>query len=337
MIQDGGFPYPRGTDPASLALWARQLVDRLNGVRRADTEALDTISSTVGDLQDATTTVQGQIDDLNTAVETLGNNALTPQQLFELSLTTASNEVFGAAQVAVDDALRWAQAQSEAAINQAVQTYEAKAGIYTEQKVRLTATEALASQVTTLTASLGTTNANVTAEASARATGDSALASSITAVSAQTSGNTTSIATILTADGTTSNWAVTTNANGQVTGMARLNGSATGTEFVVVADKFIVAKPGAPGTTTTVFAAGTINGASGVGINGDVLIDGSILARHISVGTLSALAANLGTVTAGLIRNSADTIRFDLPNMKIYRVDGTMTLDFANKLFEITA
>lgn len=328
-MAEAGFPYPRGNDGAALALWARQLVDRLNGVRRADTETIDGISTTVDTLQTTTTTQQGQIDTLNTAVETLESNALTPQQLFELELTTASNAVFGSAQALSDDALRWAQAQAEAALDQAVQSYQNRAGIFTEQTVRLTATEALASQITTLTADLATTSASVTTEAAARATGDDANAASITTVSAQVTGNTTSIATILSADGTTSNWAVTTNANGQVTGMARLNGSATGTEFVVVADKFVVAKPGAPGTTQVVFVAGTINGVSGVGINGDVLIDGSVLARHIAVSSLSALTADLGTVTAGLIRNSAGTVLFDLDNMRIYRPDGKLDFNMA--------
>ncbi len=73
--------------------------------------------------------------------------------------------------------------------------------------------------------------------------------------------------------------------------------------------------------------------------------DGTIIARHIAAGTitadklsvtsLSALSANLGTVTAGLIRNAADTLRFDLPNMRLFRTDGTMQLDFNNKVFEI--
>lgn len=337
-MAEAGFPYPRSNDNAALALWARQLVDRLNGVRRADTEALTTVTGDVADLQDAQattdatlTTIQGDIDSLSTA-------GLTEQQIFELSLTTASNAVFGAAQQISDDALQWAQAQSEALLEAAVQTYQNRASISVEQRVRHTATESLASQITTLEADLGTTSAAVTAEAMARVTGDSALASSISTVQTQADGNTTAISTIQeSVDGVSARWGVVINANGQVTGLIRLDGGSTGSTFTVVADKFVVAHPSSPGTTQVVFVAGNINGVSGVGINGNVLIDGSILARHLSVGTLSAIAADLGTVTAGLIRNSADTIRFDLPNMKIYRVDGTMTLDFANKLFEITA
>jgi len=363
MIQDGGFPYPRGTDPASLGLWARQVVDRLNGVRRADSEALATLESTVGDIESTTTAQQGQIDDLFTTVGTLGDNALTPQQLFELQLTTASNEVFGASQAIVDDALRWAQAQSEAAIRQAVQSYRNRAGIFVEQQVRQTETLSLASQVAILTADLSSVSATVSTNqlavagqitsllsedavlAAAITSGDATNAAAITAVAStvstvqtQVSGNTAAISTVQTSlGGTQARWGVVINLNGQVTGLVRLDGSQTGSTFTVVADKFVVAHPSSPGTTQVVFVAGTINGVSGVGINGDVLIDGSVLARHLAVSSLSAITANLGTVTAGLIRNSADTIRFDLPNMRIYRTDGKMDLDFENLFFEITA
>lgn len=362
-MAEAGFPYPRSNDNAALALWARQLVDRLNGVRRADTEALTTVTGDVADLQDAQATTDATLVTIQSDIDGLSTVGLTEQQIFELSLTTASNAVFGAAQQISDDALQWAQAQSEALLEAAVQTYQNRASISVEQRVRNSETVNLASQITTLSSSLATTNATVstnqttvagqisalsaqdatlaaaiTAGDNANASSITALASTVTTVQTQANGNSTSISTIQSSlNGTQARWGVVINANGQVTGLIRLDGGSTGSTFTVVADKFIVAHPSAPGTTITAFVVGTVNGVSGVGINGDLLIDGSIVARHLSVGTLSAIAADLGTVTAGLIRNSADTIRYDLPNMKIYRVDGTMTLDFANKLFEITA
>lgn len=362
-MAEAGFPYPRSNDNAALALWARQLVDRLNGVRRADTEALTTVTGDVADLQDAQATTDATLVTIQSDIDGLSTVGLTEQQIFELSLTTASNAVFGAAQQISDDALQWAQAQSEALLEAAVQNYQNRASISVEQLVRNSETVNLASQITTLSSSLATTNATVstnqttvagqisalsaqdatlaaaiTAGDNANASSITALASTVTTVQTQANGNTTSISTIQSSlNGTQARWGVVINANGQVTGLIRLDGGSTGSTFTVVADKFVVAHPSSPGTTQVVFVAGNINGVSGVGINGNVLIDGSVLARHIAVGSLSAISADIGTVTAGLIRNSADTIRFDLPNMKIYRVDGTMTLDFANKLFEITA
>lgn len=132
-------------------------------------------------------------------------------------------------------------------------------------------------------------------------------------------------------------WGVEINGNNQVIGMVRLDGGASGSTFSVVADKFVVAHPAAPGTTITAFVVGLVNGVSTVGINGNLVVDDTILARHIDVSSLSALTADLGTVTAGLIRDSADTVRFDLPNMRLYRVDGKFQLDMKNQIFEFIA
>ena len=132
-------------------------------------------------------------------------------------------------------------------------------------------------------------------------------------------------------------WGVEINGNNQVIGMVRLDGGASGSTFSVVADKFVVAHPAAPGTTITAFVVGLVNGVSTVGINGNLVVDNTILARHIAVSSLSAISADVGTITAGLIRDAADTVRFDLPNMRWYRVDGTAEIDLANKTLLFTA
>lgn len=266
-----------------------------------------------------------------------GAERFSPQLAFEGSLVTASRTVFGSTAEALENAIQMSEATAEAGLKHLAQTYEAKAAIIDiEQVVRLTDTEALASQVTTLTASLATTNAAVTTEATARATGDAANASAITTVQTQANGNTAAIATIQTsAAGTQFNWGVIANLNGQVTGLIRLDGNQSGTTFTVLADKFIVAKPDGTGVQQ-MFVLGAVNGVTAAGINGNLLVDGSILARSIAVSELSALTANLGTVTAGLIRNSGDTLRFDLPNMRLYRTDGTMEIDLLNKRIRMT-
>lgn len=99
-------------------------------------------------------------------------------------------------------------------------------------------------------------------------------------------------------------WAVQINGNNQVVGLVRLDGGATGSQFTVVADKFVIAHPTSAETTMTAFVVGQVNGVPTVGINGDVLIDGSVRPRHISVTSLDALNANLGTVTAGIIQGN---------------------------------
>lgn len=130
--------------------------------------------------------------------------------------------------------------------------------------------------------------------------------------------------------GVAASWGLELNINNRVVGMIRLSGSESESAFTVLADRFVVVHPTEDGTTIQAFVVGLVNGVPTVGINGDLIVDGTILARHLDVETISAISADLGTITAGLIRNAADTIRLDLTNMRFYRVDGKMEIDFAN-------
>lgn len=104
-------------------------------------------------------------------------------------------------------------------------------------------------------------------------------------------------------DGLNARWGVSIDGNGQVIGLIRLDGNETGSTFTVVADKFLVAHPTSSGEVIRAFIIGQVNGVSTVGINGALLVDGTVFARHINTNTLSALSADLGTVTAGIIRS----------------------------------
>ena len=99
-------------------------------------------------------------------------------------------------------------------------------------------------------------------------------------------------------------WSVSISENGRVTGAITLDGSQTQSTFSVLADKFIVVHPSVDGTTIQAFIVGNINGTPTVGINGNLIVDDTIVARHIDVSTLSAITANLGTVTAGLVQST---------------------------------
>lgn len=101
-------------------------------------------------------------------------------------------------------------------------------------------------------------------------------------------------------------------------GMAVVNGeSGPSGDLVIYADRFAVVTPAAdPGETPTVpFVVGNVNGVSTVGVNGQLVVDGSIYgysiaadqitADHMSVLQLSAISADMGTVTAGTFRTAA--------------------------------
>lgn len=330
--------YPRSASPNDLYFGMRTLVDQMRRVRASDIE-----------LQQQVEDVAAEIGaDLQAQIE---SGQLTPDEAFDLMLSAISSSIFGDASASANTA--WAEANqlSASRLRTALQSYVQTAALSVEQTVRQSETESLASQITTLTAALGTTNASVTTEATARAAGDSANAAAITTVQTQANGNTAAITSVQSSvDGIKARWGVVINLNGQVTGLVQLDGTASGSVFTVVADKFIIAHPSSPATTIAAFVVGLVNGVSTVGINGNLLVDGTILARSIAadaitankiaagavtadkiaVTSLSALNANLGTVTAGLIRDASDTVRFDLPNMRLYRVDGKMDIDLKN-------
>lgn len=130
--------------------------------------------------------------------------------------------------------------------------------------------------------------------------------------------------------GVAASWGLELNINNRVVGMIRLNGTDSVSAFTVLADKFIVVHPSDDGTFIEAFIVGLVDGVPTVGINGNLIVDNTILARHIDVLTLSAISADFGTVVAGLIRDAADTVRFDVPNMRWYRVDGMAEVDLKN-------
>ena len=51
---------------------------------------------------------------------------------------------------------------------------------------------------------------------------------------------------------------------------------------------------------------------------GNLIVDGAITAVHLNVATLSAITANMGTLTAGLILNTDETLSFDLTNKRLF-------------------
>jgi hypothetical protein len=116
-------------------------------------------------------------------------------------------------------------------------------------------------------------------------------------------------------------WSLSVNENGRVTGAITLDGSQTESEFSVLANKFIVVHPSVDGTTIQAFIVGPVAGVPTIGVNGNLIVDGTILARHLNVGSLSAITANVGTVTAGVMQSA----------------DGNMVIDLDNKYIRIEA
>lgn len=112
-------------------------------------------------------------------------------------------------------------------------------------------------------------------------------------------------------------YGVEVNVDGQVTAATKLDGSPAESSFTVVADTFLVANPGNSADTKAVFIVGNVNGSPTVGVNGDLIVDGTIAARSLEVDTLSSITADIGEVTAGVIRSSDSKFVIDLDNKTI--------------------
>jgi len=217
-----------------------------------------------------------------------------------------------------------------------------EASVTTEQTARISGDNANASNITALNArvttaegDIDTNAAAITAEQSARASGDSANASSITAVSARLdSGDFASVKVLAEAtadyvDGISARYLLQVDVNGKVAGMMLASG-AGGSSVVWLADKLAFVKPDGTGTPKTVFVVGTVNSETAIGFDGNLLVDGSITANKVTVASLSALSAAIGTLTSGRIQNSGNTnfVNWDAAGANPFlKVGSTITIN----------
>jgi hypothetical protein len=192
--------------------------------------------------------------------------------------------------------------------------------------------------VTAVNAEIDDTNANVVVVNQARIDGDSALGTQLDTVSTTVAGNTASITSLVqSVNGISARWGVSVSAQGYVQGLVQLDGNATGSTFTVIANTFQVALPGQTGgAAVPAFVVGAVNGTPAIGIRAEVLLDGSITARAISVSSLSAITANIGTVTAGLIKDAAGTYEFRVPLGWWGSANGSNYIDMKNGGFQFT-
>ena len=211
-----------------------------------------------------------------------------------------------------------------------------RALIKTETTNRTDAESALQSQITTISASTATNAAAIYDESVARANGDSANAITISqvqarldtgdfaAVKVESSVNADAI------DGLNARWGVQVQTGGRVAGIALNNGSTTYSSFTVLADVFNVYAP-ADGTPRQMFGIGTVNGITRVGISGDVVIDGSVIARNIGANqvTVPARYSFGSAVGTGSTFNGT----FTLPDDAYVSVLVSMTLPNDNAVY----
>lgn len=94
-------------------------------------------------------------------------------------------------------------------------------------------------------------------------------------------------------------WGLQVTAGGKVAGV-QLNNDGKKSNFIILADRFAIARDDA-GRISFPFIVGTVAGVSTVGIDGSLLVKGTVKAEALEVDKLSAITARLGYVTAGQI------------------------------------
>lgn len=107
--------------------------------------------------------------------------------------------------------------------------------------------------------------------------------------------------------GLLSQWTLKLNVNNHVAGVGMMLDDSGSSEFVILSDKFMVVNPTDTMEPKAVFTVGDIDGNSGVGIKGDLIIDGSILTRNLAANCITADKIKAGEVTADKIGSGTIT------------------------------
>lgn len=162
---------------------------------------------------------------------------------------------------------------------------------------------------------IATNAAAIQTEATARANGDSANATQITNVQARLdTGDFAAVKVSASASanaitGLNAKWGVQVNAQGRVAGIQLNSGSTSYSSFTVLANVFNVYDP-ADGTPRQMFGIGNVGGVTRVGINGSLIVNGSITANRLAVGTITAQSGVIGDLAVETLKigNNAVTI-----------------------------
>ncbi|HDS1087276.1 DUF1983 domain-containing protein [Stenotrophomonas maltophilia] len=111
-----------------------------------------------------------------------------------------------------------------------------------------------------------------------------------------------------------------------VAGIALSANPATGSDFIVTADRFAFVHPqytqgGNLASVKYPFVIGSVGGQSTVGIQGALVVDGTITADKLRVNSLSALTANAGTINGGTFKTHSLDGNGNVINAAEFRVE----------------
>ncbi len=193
--------------------------------------------------------------------------------------------------------------------------------VYDERSARITADNANAAAITSVSTRLSTAETGIVAGAAATSVLSTSVSSINGTISAQatqigqlstsaganTAAITNTASALATLDGKVkSSWRLNADANGKVSGLI-LDNDGTTSNMVVQVDKFAIAAAGPNGATKFPFVVGTVNGTASVGIDGNMYVDGSIKTRALETEAITADKIRAGSVTGDKIAANAIT------------------------------
>ena len=218
------------------------------------------------------------------------------------------------------------------------QALMANARVATAERTLVTHASAIAAEAIErliLAAQVDGNAAALVSEASTRAATDSAIAQlAVTLQARLDSGDYAAVkslseATADAVDGVSARYLLQVDANGKVAGIQLASG-AGGSSAIWLADKLLFAMPDGSGTPQQVMVVGMVNGTPSLGLDGNLIVDGTVVARHMAVDSLSAISATIGvlrTATSGArteirdnvikVFDAANTVRVKIGNLAL--------------------
>ena len=285
----------------------------------AEAQARQQLAARVTDNETGLTAAQAAIVAEQQARANAINAEATARQQLATQLNAADSAIAASVQdeqtarVAADAAEAQARQQLAARVtdNETGLT-AAQAAIVAEQQARANAISAEAAarqQLASQVDSGDSTNAAaIHAEAQTRATAVSAVASANNILQARLDTGDFAIvkqsaeASASALGQALARWGVKVQAmadgNIAVAGIELLSGADQESVFAILADRLLVYKPNGSGSPIPMLSLGVVNGQTALVLNGSLIADGAVVARHLSVDSLSAISANLGSVTA---------------------------------------
>jgi hypothetical protein len=179
--------------------------------------------------------------------------------------------------------------------------------------------ESLADRFTALSATDATNAADIVSESITRANDDTAIAADVTALTVRVGDAegtiTTHASAIGTLEGETANiqleYGVDLTNNGYVSGFRLINGGTPQENaFVILANKFAIVATDGPGETEYVpmqIAGGKVTFNSNVEINGNLILNGSVVGSALVAGTIGATQIGTNAITTDKINANAIT------------------------------